>query len=84
MMVHDVEPANDQILDLLGSLRQHDIEPARAEHIRDLAHGRLERHQPAPDKRCGFGRVYASVLEPALVSTVVVVHLAWLATHLLH
>ena len=67
----------------LRKLSVHDIDAGSAERIRGLAHAILADQREQEARRSGRGRLYSRFLEPALVSSVVVIYLIWAVNRVL-
>lgn len=61
---------DDELDSLLHALPSDDLDGARREQIREVAHRELAMSPPRPN-------VYHRVIEPMLVAAVVLLHLGW-------
>ncbi len=67
----------------LRKLSVHDIDAGSAERIRGLAHAILAGQREHAARSSGHGPLYSRFLEPALVSSVVVIYLIWAVNRVL-
>ncbi len=71
---------DDPLLAALGRMSRYDVDPARAEKIRRLAHATLRRRPVPSGWRHRLGRAYTLVLEPAVVCGATAVCMTWALT----
>ncbi len=64
---------NDELFEKLAGLTTHDIDDWRKQRARDRAHKALSRRR----RYDSIGKTWSRYLEPALVTSLSVVYLAW-------
>jgi len=71
--------------DLVGRLPRVDANPRTAARIREEAHALLRRGRSTTGRaRIRAGRIYASLLEPALLLATVALTLSWAVSRVLY